>query len=659
MNKMKKLWWTMFVLCFCCIGASAQKTIDVTGDIMDEYLNMPLKDVKISLLNPDSTVVVDSATTTYVTGTNGKLLQVVYNIPVKAEERDFLIRATRPGYNEVWQPITVRHVDLISAVRVPTIKMRKEMSLALSEVKVTATKVKMYYKGDTLVYDADAFKLPDGSMLDALIRQLPGVTLNDAGEIFVNGRKVDELLLGSRTFFRGNKKVLMENLPYYTVKDLKVYEKQTDMSEALGYDVEPRRYVMDVNLRPEYSHGYIANVEAAGRTAERYLGRAFLLGFTDRWRYSLLANLNNVNETRHVGEQGHWTPARMPQSMITTRSVATDLDYQSADKQLSNNLSASFTSTTNRQQTNRRYEQFLEGSKPTSFTTSANRSGSQQYNIKNDLVLKKPCYINVETDFNYFKHDGSFRSAFEQWDDSLTASMRTVGMSEGRNVDGKLTFSTAFNVGKKAENCEGGNCNNEQQRMSLQMDLYYKDECSEQASRYDTRQLALSSRELQHNANDYRNREMYGVVLANYFTRIYNQTGLQIGWTSYYLSRDGRDYLYHPDTLMLASQIDALTAITDPDNSYDSRFSRVHNELGITLFKDASYKISPNFPMNISYRTFELGVHLPAASLKLDYQRGSLDTLVHRTRVFANPFLSYRYMSKDGKRDFRVYASPS
>ena len=154
--------------------------------------------------------------------------------------------------------------DLVSKVKVPTIKLRKERELALNEVKVTATKVKMYYKGDTLVYDADAFKLPDGSMLDALIRQLPGVTLNDAGEIFVNGRKVDELLLGSRTFFRGNNKVLMENLPYYTVKDLKVYEKQTDKSEALGYDVEPRRYVMDVNLRPEYSQGYIANVEAAG-----------------------------------------------------------------------------------------------------------------------------------------------------------------------------------------------------------------------------------------------------------------------------------------------------------------------------------------------------------------------------------------------------------
>ena len=47
--------------------------------------------------------------------------------------------------------------------------------------------------------------------------------MNDNGEIFVNGRKIDELLLGSRSFMGGNKKVLLENLPYYTVKNLKVY----------------------------------------------------------------------------------------------------------------------------------------------------------------------------------------------------------------------------------------------------------------------------------------------------------------------------------------------------------------------------------------------------------------------------------------------------
>ncbi|MBP5221182.1 MAG: hypothetical protein J6034_10865, partial [Bacteroidaceae bacterium] len=58
----------------------------------------------------------------------------------------------------------------------------------LGETVITATKVKFTYKGDTLVYDADAFNTAEGSMLEALIRQLPGTELTDNGEIFVNGK---------------------------------------------------------------------------------------------------------------------------------------------------------------------------------------------------------------------------------------------------------------------------------------------------------------------------------------------------------------------------------------------------------------------------------------------------------------------------------------
>lgn len=144
--------------------------------------------------------------------------------------------------------------------------------MSLDGVTVTATKVKMYYKGDTIVYDATAFRLPDGSMLDDLIRQMPGVTMNNNGEIFVNGRKIDELQLGSRSFMRGNSKVLLENLPYYTVKNIKVYEQDTDLNRALNTQIEKKKFVMDVNLKPEYQRGYIANVEAAGvQTAKRFV----------------------------------------------------------------------------------------------------------------------------------------------------------------------------------------------------------------------------------------------------------------------------------------------------------------------------------------------------------------------------------------------------
>ena len=276
MNGKKLLLYIL--LFFCCLHTFAQ-TIEIVGEIEDDFLKVPLSGVKVSIFNPDSTVVVDSAKIVDFRNRNGKLLKVMFSAAVKAEKRDYLLRATRPGYGDVWESVSVLLPEIVSSVRLEEpIKMRKERNMALNEVVVKATKVKMYYKGDTLVYDADAFKLPDGSMLDALIRQLPGVTMNDGGEIFVNGRRVDELLLGSRTVFRGNKKVLMENLPYYTVKNLKVYEKQTDKSEALGYDVEPRKYVMDVNLKNEYNQGYIANVEAAGRNGRPVVGARLPFG---------------------------------------------------------------------------------------------------------------------------------------------------------------------------------------------------------------------------------------------------------------------------------------------------------------------------------------------------------------------------------------------
>lgn len=101
---------------------------------------------------------------------------------------------------------------------------------------VTATKVKFYNKGDTLFYNADAFVLFEGSMLDALVRQLPGVELHPDGQIFVNGRFVESLLLNGKDFMKGDNKVLLENLGAYTVKDIKVYDRQEDMDKLLGKD---------------------------------------------------------------------------------------------------------------------------------------------------------------------------------------------------------------------------------------------------------------------------------------------------------------------------------------------------------------------------------------------------------------------------------------
>ena len=88
-------------------------------------------------------------------------------------------------------------------------------------------------KGDTIVYNADAFQLSKGSMLDALIEQLPGAELKDNGVITVNGKQVSSLLVNGKDFFRGDPKVALENLPAYMVNKVKVYEKDLNSATLL------------------------------------------------------------------------------------------------------------------------------------------------------------------------------------------------------------------------------------------------------------------------------------------------------------------------------------------------------------------------------------------------------------------------------------------
>lgn len=643
----RKAWkHTVRIICTLILlaisGQLSAQTLDLEINIKDGFLKVPLKGVSVSVCTTDSVLVTDSIQNVSFTDRNGKPLQEIYIATVKAEKKDYLVHATLPGYGEVWKPVSVTKPDAKSVSL--EIDMRKERSINLQEVVVKATKLKMYYKGDTIVYDASAFNLPEGSMLEDLIRQLPGVTMNGQGEIFVNGRKVDELLLSARSFFKGNKKILLENLPYYTVKNVKVYDKQTDMSEALGYDVEPRLHVMDVNLKEESSKGYIGNVEGAVGTGEKWLARSFLLGFTDRWRYSAMANLNNVNETRHIGTQGDWTPASMPQSRITTRSVATDLNYESKGSKLKNTFNGDFTSTSTDMKMSQRSEQFFENYNTTSLADRYSKSDNWRLKLSNNLVLKEPFYLNSQTSFEKGRRNGHSNSQFAQWGDELDASMRTRGMSKGRSWMIYEFLQGAFNIDKE-----------KQQNISFTSTFSHAEDRSWLSDRYDTWQVSSRENVIQRNANDVSERTTSASFAPSYQTpEIYKQIRLAIRNDFQYLDTKRHDYLYHPDTLLLASQLDMLSAITDMANSYDSHKSELRNVVQLSLNKPGSYKINN---INITYDRWRIGADMPVIRQSLDYKRGAIDTLMHDMRFFISPGASFRHMSQDGKHDFRAHVS--
>ena len=158
------------------------------------------------------------------------------------------------GYDTEYTDVEMKDLEkqrIIDAV------LLHRTAIQLKEVTITGSKILMVMKGDTLEYNASALQLSNGSMLDALFRQLPGVELHKGGRITVNGNYVSSLLVNGRDFFKGDPKVALDNLPSYYVDRVKVYHQMSDLRRFQQGDsanaTQHDPLVMDVKLKRQYA----------------------------------------------------------------------------------------------------------------------------------------------------------------------------------------------------------------------------------------------------------------------------------------------------------------------------------------------------------------------------------------------------------------------
>lgn len=317
---------------FISIIGFAKDHIRVTGTVLDATgFHNPITFASIKILKTDSTLVTivsadEYAYDTYVRGAdNQKKYTGGFSVELPREGGKYIFLITSIGYKSTsvtvdLNKINKRQFDLkLNPIYLePTSKM-------LDEAVVKASKVKFYNRGDTLVYNAFAFNLTEGSMLDALIQQLPDVELKDNGNIYVNGKYVEELLLNGKHFFDNNKQLMLQNLASYAVKNIEVYDKLGRASELAGTDLGDSQYVMDVKLKKQYMVGTMLNVEGGYGSEERHLGRLFAMAFTPTSQYATYFNINNLNDSRKPGQQTTWTPQTMPTGI--KKVISGGLDY--------------------------------------------------------------------------------------------------------------------------------------------------------------------------------------------------------------------------------------------------------------------------------------------------------------------------------------------
>ena len=292
----------------------------VEGSVVDNITGMGVT-AKITLMTADS-VVIDTITADieempYDIGYHKAYYEFKDAVTAKGK---YIIKAEKEGYDVCYMNCELRSTRQ-DYIKVKEIRMTKIVEHELKEVTVVASKVKMVMKGDTIVYNANAFNLAEGNMLDALIARLPGAKLEKDGRIYVNGRFIQSLLVNGHEFFSGNPKLALENLPAYTVNKIKVYNKAGTKSRLMQQNMGDNTYVMDVRLKRQYATGYMGDLEAGGGTQKRYKLRGFGMKFSDKERMGAFFNINNLNDNQRAELTGEWEPQDVGNGLLTVKNA--------------------------------------------------------------------------------------------------------------------------------------------------------------------------------------------------------------------------------------------------------------------------------------------------------------------------------------------------
>ena len=282
---MKKILLMMAVL-MTALSVQAQRTI--TGKVIDSDQKDPVIQATVALLKTDSSMVANA-----VTNIDGVFKMTAPN------DGSFILRITYVGYKAHTQRMQVAG----KPVELGTITMKAD-GIMLKNTEVVKNVAKVYSKADTLIYNAGAYKTPEGSVVEELVKKLPGAEVGDDGSITINGKQVKKIMVDGKEFMTGDTKTAIKNLPTSIVERVKAYDQKSDLTRITGIDDGEEQTVLDFGLKRGMNRGTFANIDGGVGTKDRYSARAMGAKFNSDLRLMGFGSANNVNDMGFGGGGG-------------------------------------------------------------------------------------------------------------------------------------------------------------------------------------------------------------------------------------------------------------------------------------------------------------------------------------------------------------------
>ena len=158
---------------------------------------------------------------------------------------DYLLKISSIGYKSLVRKIKVVDDKNLSMGKIP---MTGDSHM-LKGVTVTGQAAKVVLKEDTFVYNSSAYRTPEGSTVEELVKRLPGAEVSDDGTITINGKTVKKILVDGKEFMTGDTKTALKNLPTSIVDKIKAYDEKSDLARITGIDDGEESTVLDFGMK--------------------------------------------------------------------------------------------------------------------------------------------------------------------------------------------------------------------------------------------------------------------------------------------------------------------------------------------------------------------------------------------------------------------------
>lgn len=272
----------LLMILFSPMAFAQQSGVNVTGSVVEQGSDTPIEQATVRLLNVKDSAMVRGV----VSARNGSF--TLKNV----KKGSYLLHITFIGYDPLYQPLQ------ISGKKNPVNVGKLELSdgaIELGEAVVIGKAPEVTVRNDTVEYNADSYKVTEGSVLEDLLKKMPGVEVDSEGKITVNGKEVKKVMVDGKEFFSDDPKVASKNLPAKMIDKLQVLDKKSDMAQMTGFDDGEEETVINLTVKPGMKQGWFGNAYGGYGSKDRYEGNAMVNRFVNNDQITFMGGANNTN----------------------------------------------------------------------------------------------------------------------------------------------------------------------------------------------------------------------------------------------------------------------------------------------------------------------------------------------------------------------------